>query len=138
LGFGSANAQTLNYEVNNDTTVRVGGVGTDGGSYVGSYLTSNAVTTNADGSKLKSTSKCVSMMQPPNGSIFAVHLACDVTRKAAVYSVAAGCNFMNKENTEISCVGRLKGKAGELEGRTGSVTWHSKGGIAKGTGQWHE
>jgi hypothetical protein len=138
LGFGSANAETFNFEGKNDTTVRVGGVGADGIGYVGTYSTGSAVSTNADGSKLKSTNKCVSMMQPPNGNIFAVHVACDVTRKAAVYSVAAGCNFMNKEKTETSCVGGLKGKAGELEGRTGSITWHTKGGISKGTGQWHE
>ena len=138
LGFGSANAQTFNFESKNDTPVVVGGIGADGGSYVGSYVTGSGVSTNADGSKLKPTSKCVSMMQPPNGNIFAVHVACDATRKAAVYSVAGGCNFMNKEKTEISCVGGLKGKAGELEGRTGSITWHTKGGISMGTGQWHE
>jgi len=138
LGFGSANAKTFNFETKSDSPVVVGGVGPDGGSYVGSYITSNGVTTNADGSKLKPTSKCVSMMQPPNGNIFAVHVACDVTRKGAVYTIAAGCNFMNKEKTETSCVGGLKGKAGELEGRTGSITWHTKGGISKGTGQWHE
>jgi hypothetical protein len=78
------------------------------------------------------------MMQPPNANIFAVHVACDVTREATVYTVAAGCNFMNKERTETSCVGGLKGKAGEFKGLTGSITWHTKGGISKGTGQWHE
>jgi hypothetical protein len=138
LGFGSANAQTFNFESKSDAPVVVGGIGPDGGSYVGSYNTGNGVSTYADGSKLKSTSKCVSMMQPPNANIFAMHVACDVTREATIYTVAAGCNFMNKEKTETSCVGGLKGKAGKLEGRTGSITWHTKGGISKGTGQWHE
>jgi hypothetical protein len=138
LGFGSANAQTFNFESKNDNSVVIGGIGPVGGNYVGSYNTGSGVTSNADGSKLKATTKCVSMMQPPNGNIFAVHIACDVTREGAVYGVAAGCNFMNKEKTETSCVGGLKGKAGELEGRTGSITWHTKGGISMGTGQWHE
>jgi hypothetical protein len=138
LGFGSANAQTFNFESKNDTPVVVGGIGPDAGSYIGTYVTGSGVSTYADGSKLKSKSKCVSMMQPPNGGIFAVHVACDVTGEAAVFSVAAGCNFMNKEKTETSCVGGLKGKTGELKDRTGSITWHTKGGTSKGTGQWHE
>ena len=138
LGVSSANAQTFHFESKNDTPVMVGGLGPDGGNYVGSYVTGSGVTTNADSSKLKATTKCVSMMQPPNGNIFAVHVACDVKREGAEYGIAAGCNFMNKEKTETSCVGGLKGKAGELEVRTGSITWHTKDGISKGTGQWHE
>ncbi|MFT5571859.1 MAG: hypothetical protein ACI9FR_000780 [Cryomorphaceae bacterium] len=66
------------------------------GAYGGTYSTGSSTATSSEGKASKSTSKCVSMMQPANSNIFAVHVACDVTSSDATFSVVYGCNPMNE------------------------------------------
>ena len=138
IGIGTAQAQTFTFESKSDDAIVVGGVGPQGAGYVGTYGTGSSVATNADGSKNKSTSKCISMMQPPNNQMFDAHVACDVTSDTGSFSLIAGCTVLNRESNEMSCVAGLTGKTGDLEGRSGAASWQAKGNISKGTGQWHE
>ena len=138
LGVGAANAQTFTFEGKGDEPTVVGGVGPKGDTYIGTYGTGNEVAINADGSKVKSTSKCVSMTQPPNANIFDAHVVCDVSGTDGTFSIVAGCNSTNAEAREMNCVGGMTGKTGELEGRSGTISWRAKGDVSKGTGQWHE
>ena len=137
MGFSTAQAETFTYMSKTDNTTIVGGVGPDGGDYVGTYSTGSGTSTSSDGKVAKSTSTCVSMKQPANSNIFASHVACDVTSADFTFSVVYGCNPLNKEATEMSCVGGLTGKSGKYEGKYGSITFHGKGGVGSGTGQWY-
>ena len=136
LGFSTAHAESFTYVSKSDTTTSVGGVGPMG-DYGGTYSTGSSTATSSEGKTSKSTSKCVSMMQPVNSNIFAVHVACDVTSSDATFSVVYGCNPMNEARTEMSCVGAMSGKTGALEGKYGSTTLHAKDGGGNGTGQWY-
>ena len=138
LGVGTANAQYFTFEGKNDPATVVGGVGPKGEGAIGTFGTGSSVATNADGSKMKSTSTCVSLTQPANNHIFDAHLVCDLESADATFMVIAGCNVINAESRELSCVGGMAGKTGDLEGRRGTVSWHAKGDVAKGAGQWHE
>ena len=138
LGVGTANAQSFTFEGKNDAATVVGGVGPKGEGAIGTFGTGKSEATYADGSKMKSTSTCVSMTQPANAHIFDVHVVCDVEGADATFMVIAGCTMINAEAKELSCVGGMAGKTGDLDGRRGTVSWHAKGNATKGTGQWHQ
>ena len=104
----------------------------------GAYWTGASTVTMADGSVNESTFTCVSTSQPPRDSIFMVHGVCDGTGADGDYTVYSGCNIMDPEAGEMSCVGGLIGKSGNYAGRRGVLTIHSKGGASAGTGQWFE
>lgn len=129
-------AQMFTYESQSDAPTTVGGVGPDGTPFGGAYWTGKSNATFADGRKTTSTTKCISMSQPPRDSIFMTHGACDIVSNDGTFSAMIGCNFVDKAGTEMSCVGALIGKTGAYAGRRGTLTLHGKGASAKGTGQW--
>ena len=131
-----ASAQMFTFESQNDAPATVGGVGADGAPFGGAYWTGKSNATFADGRKTTSTTKCISMSQPPRDSIFMMHGACDIVSNDGTFSALMGCNFVDKAGTETSCVGGLVGKTGAYAGRRGTLTVHGKGAAAKGTGQW--
>ena len=137
LFCAGALAQTFTFSSTSETPTTVGAT-TPQGSVAGAFWTGTSTTTYADGTEAKSTFTCVSTSQPPRDSIFMVHGICDGAGEDGNYTVYTGCNFMDAENTVMSCVGGLIGKTGDLAGRTGTLTIYSKDGTSTGTGQWHE
>jgi len=134
---GGAWAQTFTFVSTSEAPVTLGAT-TPEGSVAGAYWTGASTATQADGTVNKSTFTCVSTSQPPRDSIFMVHGVCDGTGAEGDYTVYSGCNIMDADAGEMSCVGGLIGKSGEYEGRRGVLTIHSKGGDSVGTGQWFE
>ena len=59
------------------------------------------------------------MSQPPHDSIFMSHSACNVTAEDGNFSAIMGCNILDLESREASCVGGLYGETGAYEGRRG-------------------
>ena len=134
---GGALAQTFTFESTSEEPTTLG-ASTPEGSVAGAYWTGAYTVTQADGTVSNSTFTCVSTSQPPRDSIFMVHGVCDGTGPEGDYTVYSGCNILNPEAGEMSCVGGLIGKSGDYEGRRGVLTIHSKGGASVGTGQWFE
>ncbi|HAE27385.1 MULTISPECIES: hypothetical protein [Hyphomonas] len=134
---GGALAQTFTFQSTSEEPTTVGAT-TPEGSVAGAYWTGASTVTMADGSVNESTFTCVSTSQPPRDSIFMVHGVCDGTGADGDYTVYSGCNIMDPEAGEMSCVGGLIGKSGNYAGRRGVLTIHSKGGASAGTGQWFE
>ena len=134
---GGALAQTFTFQSTSEEPTTVGAT-TPEGSVAGAYWTGASTVTMADGSVNESTFTCVSTSQPPRDSIFMVHGVCDGTGADGDYTVYSGCNIMDPEAGEMSCVGGLIGKSGNYAGRRGVLTIHSKGGASVGTGQWFE
>ena len=134
---GGALAQTFTFQSTSEEPTTVGAT-TPEGSVAGAYWTGASTVTMADGSVNESTFTCVSTSQPPRDSIFMVRGVCDGTGADGDYTVYSGCNIMDPEAGEMSCVGGLIGKSGNYAGRRGVLTIHSKGGASAGTGQWFE
>ena len=134
---GGALAQTFTFQSTSEEPTTVGAT-TPEGSVAGAYWTGASTVTMADGSVNERTFTCVSTSQPPRDSIFMVHGVCDGTGADGDYTVYSGCNIMDPEAGEMSCVGGLIGKSGNYAGRRGVLTIHSKGGASAGTGQWFE
>lgn len=131
----SAMAQNFTYETNETDSTDIGAPNPDGPSYFGSHSTGTSTRTNADGTKVKGKFECIAMSQPPG--IFKMHSICNMEEKDGNFSAVFGCNPMNEDGSEISCVGGMRGKTGTHEGKTGSMTFHGKDGSGKGTGNWH-
>ena len=137
LASGAASAQTFSFTTTSDTPTAVGT--SNGAVTVGAaYWTGATETTMADGTVMSSTSTCVSMLQPANSGLFASHGVCDGTGESGTYTAYMGCNPMNAEGTEMTCVGGLIGTGGDFEGRGGSFTMHVKDGAGTGAGLWRE
>lgn len=134
----AASAETFTFKSSNGDETVVGGVGADGVRFGGAYWTGSGVSTSQAGKKVKYTYKCVSMSQPPRDSIFMSHSACNVAAEDGNFSAVMGCNILNAETREASCVGGMYGETGAYEGRRGSMTNHGKDGKSSGTGQWLE
>jgi hypothetical protein len=137
LFTSGASAQTFTYQSQGDTPTNVGMVAPDGRPVTGSYLTGNGATTWADGTKSKYSYKCVSTTQPPNNTIYTVHMICDATAADGNFSATFGCNLIDAKGTEVSCVGGLYGKTGRYSGRRGTITNHRKADVSGGTGEWY-
>ena len=131
----SAMAQTFTSEAMRETQTTFGAPSAEGPSYYGSHSTGTSTATMADGTKVTGSWACIAMSQPPG--IFAMHLICENTSESGNFTSVYGCNPLGKEGTAISCVGGMRGKSGDFEGKTGSSTILIKGADSKGTGQWH-
>ena len=130
-------AQTFTFVSTSETPTTVGAT-TPQGSVRGSYWTGSSTVTYADGTTTESTFTCVSTTQPPRDSIFMMHGVCDGTGADGDYTAYTGCNVLDEEAGEMSCVGGLIGKTGDLAGRRGVLTIHGQGDASSGTGQWFE
>jgi hypothetical protein len=133
-------AQSFTFDVVWKPVERVGGMtGSDGNLYGGGAVSGTYTTTYADGTKTNGTARCVGMSQP-QGSIFAIHLACTTTEGKDTATEVYGCNYLGKPGPEtaLGCVGGIEGKTGPNIGRRGALTmeWYSETG-ARGTGQWY-
>ena len=136
LGSGVGAAQTFSFTTESAEPTAVG-TSTDTMTVGASYWDGSTTTTFADGSVAASTSTCVSMIQPPGG-MFGMHGVCDGTGETGSYTAYMGCNPLNADGTETSCVGGLIGTGGDYEGRSGSFTMHVKDGAGSGAGLWRE
>jgi hypothetical protein len=132
-----SSAQTFTYQSQGDPPTNVGMVGPNGSPVMGSYLTGNGATTWADGATSKYTYKCVSTTQPPNNTIYMMHMICDAVAADGTFSVTFGCNMLDAKAPEVACVGGLYGKTGRYANRRGTITNYRKGDVSSGTGQWH-
>jgi hypothetical protein len=120
-----------------DSRVLVGSDGTGQNPYSGSYITGMTKATFANSSTKAAKFTCVSMIQPPNGKIFDLHMLCDATDSDGAYSATMGCTIIDAAAANFSCIGGLYGKSGAYNGRRGTLTNHAVGDTATGTGQWY-
>jgi len=134
----TAYAETFTFKSTNGDETQVGGTTPEGMNYGGSYWTGTGTSTNASGKKIKYSYKCISLAQPPRDAIFMLHGSCNVAAEDGNFSTVMGCNVLDAETREVSCVGGLNGETGAYEGRRGNYTNHAKEGKSKGTGQWFE
>jgi hypothetical protein len=118
------------------TPVTVGGISPTGAPYGGNYLTGTSKAKYENGKMTTSKYTCISMTQPPNDSIFKAHMMCDVVEADGTFTVVMGCQFLKADGSDMSCLGGMQGKTGVYKGRNGSMTNHSTGSKASGTGQW--
>ena len=117
---------------------------TPGGGVMGSvWVSGSSKTKYSKGEKATNTFVCASNTNPPS-ELFHQQTFCDVAdNDNDTFSIFGGCNFLNAERTESTCVGGLIGKTGAYAGRGGSITWHGKisdGATveATGAGVWNE
>lgn len=130
-------ADTFTFQTLDSNTVTVGSDGTGRNPYSGSYLTGTSEAAFANGTNIAGNYTCVSMTQPPTDRLFDAHMLCDVTDSQGSYSVTLGCTIIDAATVNWSCVGGLYGKSGAYAGRGGTLTNHSVGDAATGTGQWY-
>lgn len=140
FAVSAANAQMITFTTKDDAGRKeVGTTSPEGVPVMGAYWTGGADTVWAGGKKSKEKYACVSTTQPPRDAIFAAHLICDSTGPDGTFSSTWGCNPLNKEGTEVGCVGGLLGKTGKYQGKRGSASFQGKAdGTGKGAGQWYE
>ena len=137
LSATAAQAQTFTHTSNQTKAVSTGGVAPDGTPFGGLYQTGTQVITMADGKKVTETYTCIGMTQPPRNSIFQFSTICDATGPNGDTASVWGCNTVNRERNEVSCVGGVYGKSGSYAKRRGTVTWYGVNGSGSGTGQWN-
>lgn len=90
------------------------------------------------GGKMTTTYACHTMSQRP-GSMFDLHGVCDISEGDTVTSsVLFGCNFLDAEKTTSNCVGGLVGKAGDYEGKSGTISWNGSPTGSTGAGHWND
>lgn len=139
IGLSSvAAAQTFTFTTTSSDQTQIGmAPGTGPG---GSTWTSEGTVTFADGTVDTTTASCLSMSQPPNDTIFAMHGLCDGSGAMGGWTSIMGCNPMNDDSGRMTCVGGLYGTSGELEGRSGgfNLIIQAGDGGAQGTGQWYD
>jgi hypothetical protein len=133
----TASAQTFTFQAQDKDGVSVGTIDRNGQPMGGRYTNGTSNVTWADGKKTSDSYSCIALSQPPRDSVFMSHSICDASNSSGSYTAVWGCNFMDKERTEMSCVGGLYGKTGAYAGRGGTITFHGKGGVGTGTGQWN-
>ena len=140
-GASSAMAQpaadTFTFTSQSNNEVNVGNDGTGSVPYFGGYFVGTSQTALADGTNIAGNYTCVSMSQPPTDKLFDVHMLCDVTDSQGSYSATFGCTIIDAATNNWSCIGGLSGESGAYEGRFGTLTNHSIGNAATGTGQWY-
>ena len=136
LSTTGALAQNYTYVAQNGKTVATGGIAPDGTPFGGQFLTGSQTVTAAGGKMVTESYTCIGTTQPPRDSVFMFNSICDATGPNGDYSVVWGCNFLNRERTNLSCVGGLVGKTGSYASRRGTVTYHGVDGKGSGTGQW--
>lgn len=136
LGFGTAHAGHFSFEAKNSDLTVIGGTGPSGTGYVGTHSSGTVKTIKADGSEVDGTWECVSMASPINSKIFDTHMACTVKNSDGNFTLIQGCQMMNEDGSESSCVGGLQGKTGAYKGKDGNFSQYGKGDKVSGSGQW--
>ena len=136
LGATAAQAQTFTFQATQTKAVSTGAAAPDGSMIGGLYSTGSQVITMADGKRVTESYTCIGSTQPPRDAVFQFSTVCDSTGPSGDTSSVWGCNFVNRERTEVSCVGGLIGRTGSYAGKRGTVTWHGVNGNGPGTGQW--
>jgi len=137
LTAAAAQAQTYTFQSTQTKMVATGGTEPDGTPFGGSFQTGTKVVTMAGGKSVSETWTCIGVTQPPRDSVFHMNAVCDSTGPSGDAATVWGCNFINRERTEISCVGGIYGKTGAYAGKRGTVTFHGVNGTGSGTGQWN-
>lgn len=139
ISIGAVSAQTFTFTATTSSESQVGGVGPDGTPFWGVHSTGSSETTYADGKTAQSTFECVGMSQPPRDAIFMFHSVCTVKAEDGEFAATSGCNIIDADAGESSCVGGMYGQTGAYKGRRGTFTNHIKDGQpSTGTGQWLE
>jgi len=131
-------ADKFTFHSSSNTETVVGGDGTGPNSFAASYITGTTSTAYATGETRNGKYKCISMTQPPNDKLFDMHMLCDVNDKKGSYSATFGCTIIDAATNNFSCVAGLYGNSGAYAGRRGTVTNHTVGSKATGTGQWYK
>ena len=143
LGFSTTtmaqnDSTTFTFSSKNNPINNLGGDGQNGVPYSAGHWTGNSKVSSSDGKKTDSSYSCVMMTQPPNDSLFQLHVLCDIKTKDGAYSATMGCTFIDVASSEVSCIGGLYGTGGVYSGRRGSITNYGKNNTASGTGQWYK
>lgn len=130
-----ANAQNFSFDAKRNEITPLGGIGPEGALYTGASY-SGTYTAKFDGEKpTKGTYKCVVTSQPPG--LFQSHTACTMKQSDGSFTSAWGCNALNAEGTEMTCVGGLFGRSGRFEGLRGGAANHVKGADSEGVGHFY-
>lgn len=133
----AAQAQSFTFQATQAKAVATGSTAPDGTPFGGVYSTGTQVISMADGKKVTESYSCIGTTQPPRDAVFQFSTICDATGPNGDTSSVWGCNFLNRERTEVACVGGVYGKSGSYAGKRGTVTWHGVNGSGSGTGQWN-
>jgi hypothetical protein len=137
LGVASAESFTTSGKATM-APVQVGGMSADGRPYGANYWTGSTDAVWASGKKTKSTDTCISMSQPPNDSVFMIHVMCEVKDENGTFDAIFGCSPLNRDATSLTCYGGLMGKTGAYQGKRGSMTSYGSAAGTKGSGQWFD
>ena len=119
----------------------VGGTGRGDDLSYGASWTEAVTVTSSTGTVTDITANCIGMDQPSN-SLFDRHFTCTVSDgESQEGALIFGCNKENEAGNEMSCVGYLQGKEGEIAEHVALVTSYyrfmSDGtGTVQGTGHW--
>jgi len=133
----AAQAQTFTFQATQTKAVTTGTTAPDGSNFGGLYQTGTQVVTTADGKKTNENWTCIGSTQPPRDAVFHFSTVCDSSGSSGDASSVWGCNFINRERTEVACVGGIYGRSGSYAGKRGTMTWHGVNGSGSGTGQWN-
>ena len=118
-----------------------GGLSPNGMAARAGNNTGTIAVTNADGTVVNATARCVGMNQHPS-QIFSVVISCDTTGDNGLeVAWLLGCNPVGEPDAYrgLGCVGRVEVKNGEFAGAGGSMTqyFNWSDGTSTGTGQWY-
>lgn len=118
----------------------VGGIGPETTQYLSASWTENLTIKLADGNSITVTKQCVGMGQP-EGSLFDRHVSCNGQSGESSGSLVLGCDIETDDGLEMSCVGFLQGKTGEIKDHAALETAYYKfgaesGGTVQGSSHW--
>lgn len=133
----AAQAQTFTFQSTQTKAVATGSTAPDGTPFGGLFQTGTQVITMAGSKQVSETFTCIGSTQPPRDAVFQFSTVCDSTGPSGDASSVWGCNFLNRERTEVACVGGIYGRSGSYAAKRGTVTWHGVNGSGSGTGQWN-
>jgi hypothetical protein len=136
LSATAAQAQTFTFQSSQTKAVTTGATAPDGTAFGGLYQTGTQVVTVA-GKQVSESWTCIGTTQPPRDAVFHFSTVCDTTGPSGDTSSVWGCNFLNRERTEVACVGGIYGRSGSYASKRGTVTFHGVNGSGSGTGQWN-
>lgn len=140
----AANAESFTFTSTNTVQNAVVAIGSDGKPVQAAFSAGQSNATYASGRMTTNTFSCANWSSTP-GSIFDSYGACNYSEPGGdSASIIAGCDYANKDQTEVDCWGALNGLDGPHKGKTGTMSWRqkidmtAKTGTAVGTGQWND
>ena len=136
LAGATASAQSFSFKADRDDITTLGGIGPGGSQYVGAHYKGTYTSTFEGEATKNGTFECTMTSQPPG--LFDTHAACTMVQDDGSFTSAWGCNALNAENTDMSCVAGLYGRSGRFENMVGSAAGRTTGDKSHGVGLWYK